>query len=61
MGFESAYKRLQEIYTIINNQEIVDLSKLTELQTEADKLYTFLQSTIKKETIKDVEDEPSQS
>ena len=61
MDFESAYKRLQEIYTIINNQEIVDLSKLTELQTEADKLYTFLQSTIKKETIKDVEDETSQS
>ena len=56
MNFESAYKRLQEIYSIINNQEIVDLSKLTELQTEADKLYEFLQSVIKKENSKDQEE-----
>lgn len=49
MNFEQAYNRLQEIYNTINSQEIVDISKLNELQAEADKLYEFLQSMIKKE------------
>lgn len=49
MTFESAYKRLQEIYSIINSQDTVDIGKLTELQAEADKLYIYLQTIIKKD------------
>ena len=47
-NFKDAFIRLREIQEELEQEEIIDIDKLIKLQEEADKLYKFCNSKIKK-------------
>lgn len=48
MNFAEAYKRLQEINTLLQSQDLVDIEHIVALQKEAKELYDTCQTILLK-------------
>lgn len=48
MNFTEAYQRLEEINTLLQSREIIDIEQLLKLQEEAKSCYELCQSLLKK-------------
>lgn len=48
MTFKEAYTRLEEIYKLLQSEQIMDIDEIVTLQNEAKKCYDLCQSMLKK-------------
>ena len=48
MNFKEAYTRLEEIYKLLQSEQIMDIDEIIVLQNEAKKCYDLCQSMLKK-------------
>jgi len=48
MTFQEAYKRLEQIYKLLQDEKNIDIDKIFELQKEAKDLYDFCSEKLSK-------------
>ncbi len=48
LSFKEAYQRLEQIYNLLKNNEIIDIDEIINLQKEAEKLYNYCNDILKK-------------
>ncbi len=48
MTYTQAYQRLQEIYTLLESDTLIDVEEIVHLQQEAKECYDYCMSKIKK-------------